>query len=332
MTILLFGFLFGAILQYASLNKYNTIGGLATLENYTVAKALFFAIGLGAILLSFEVGLGLASFHVKPLIAGGIVAGGLIFGAGMAILGYCPGTLAISLGEGSLDALVGILGGLAGGLVYTLILPAIQPFLGPNLGVISISSLMGAGVPYYLVTILMGAAFIGIAFWLHKVEKLKNLKWLYSGIALAVLCIVVFSNLAFDRPVGASSAYPYIADSLTGVVQNEYFEKIKASGSWEVIFLAGALLAGLIISHVKKTFKFTFTHSQWVKYKGDSVTKRIVWSFIGGFIMIIGARMAGGCTSGHILSGGMQLAISSLTFAVFVFAGLLLTGKLFYKY
>lgn len=41
--------------------------------------------------------------------------------------------------------------------------------------------------------------------------------------------------------------------------------------------------------------------------------------------------MAGGCTSGHILSGGMQLAFSSLTFAVFVFIGLLLTGKLFYR-
>jgi hypothetical protein len=41
--------------------------------------------------------------------------------------------------------------------------------------------------------------------------------------------------------------------------------------------------------------------------------------------------MAGGCTSGHILSGGMQLSVSSLVFAVFVFAGLLLTGKYFYR-
>jgi hypothetical protein len=41
--------------------------------------------------------------------------------------------------------------------------------------------------------------------------------------------------------------------------------------------------------------------------------------------------MAGGCTSGHILSGGMQLSLSSLIFAVFVFTGLLITGKLFYS-
>jgi hypothetical protein len=41
--------------------------------------------------------------------------------------------------------------------------------------------------------------------------------------------------------------------------------------------------------------------------------------------------MAGGCTSGHVLSGGMQLAVSSLVFAIFVFAGLLLTGRFFYQ-
>jgi uncharacterized membrane protein YedE/YeeE len=41
--------------------------------------------------------------------------------------------------------------------------------------------------------------------------------------------------------------------------------------------------------------------------------------------------MAGGCTSGHILSGGMQFALSSFVFAIFVFAGLLITGKIFYE-
>ena len=80
-----------------------------------------------------------------------------------------------------------------------------------------------------------------------------------------------------------------------------------------------------------KKFKITLIHSNWEKYKGKSPAKRIIWSFIGGFILIIGARMAGGCTSGHVLSGGMQLAVSSLVFAAFVFGGLLITGKYFYK-
>jgi uncharacterized protein len=72
-------------------------------------------------------------------------------------------------------------------------------------------------------------------------------------------------------------------------------------------------------------------HKNWIKYKNNSAPSRIFWAFAGGFLLIFGARMAGGCTSGHILSGGMQIALSSLVFAVFTFAGLLGTGWVFYK-
>ncbi len=106
---------------------------------------------------------------------------------------------------------------------------------------------------------------------------------------------------------------------------------VKESGSWELLFLCGAFVAGLILSISKKQFKIVLVHSGWEKYKGPSVPKRMVWSFIGGFLLLFGARMASGCTSGHVISGGMQLAVSSYIFAVFVFAGLLVTGKLFYQ-
>ena len=330
--IIFFGFLFGAILQYAKLNRYNTISGMATLDNLAVAKAIAFAIGLGAILLNIEIGLGLASYHVKPFLLGGIILGGLIFGSGMAILGYCPGTLAISLGEGSTDALWGIIGGLLGGLVYTILLPSINGILGPNLGKISVISISGgANALFYILVFIIGAAFMAASFWLDSKEKIKDKKWLYSGIGLAILNPIVFLTATTNRPIGASTTFPYLADLFAGLTQNSYYLKIQKPGNWELIFLFGAFLAGLIISLIKKEFKITLIHDSWKKYKGESNAQRILWSFIGGFILIFGARMAGGCTSGHILSGGMQLAISSLVFAVFVFAGLLITGKLFYK-
>lgn len=329
--ILFFGFLFGAILQYAGLNKYNVISGMATLDNYAVAKAIAVAIGIGAIILNIVIGLGFASYHVKPLILWGVILGGLIFGAGMAILGYCPGTLAISVGEGSLDALFGIIGGLIGGLVYTLILPSIQGILALDLGNISLNSLVGTNFIFYLSTFTVGGLFVAISFWMHKKDKIKDYKWLVSGILLAILNPIVFLTATSNRPIGASTTYPYVADILASATQNNYFIKIEKPGNWELIFLTGAFLAGLIISVIKKEFKITLIHSNWKKFKGSSSIKRIVWSLIGGFTLITGARMAGGCTSGHILSGGMQLAFSSLLFAVFVFAGLLITGRLFYK-
>lgn len=329
--ILLFGFLFGAILQSARLNKYNTISGMARLEDYTVAKAIAVAVGMGAILLSIEIGLGFASFHVKPLLMVGIGFGGLIFGAGMAILGYCPGTLPVSLGEGSMDALVGIIGGICGGIVYTLIQPSIQGMLGPDMGKHSLESAMGGGSLYYILVFAFGFLLVGIAFLLNKIERKKSYNWLFAGIGLAVLNCIVFLTAVFDRPIGASTTYPYVGDLLTGLTINNYFTAIEKPGSWELIFLTGAMLSGLVGSLIRKDFKIQLIHSGWSKTQGKSKSKRIIWAYIGGFIMLIGARMAGGCTSGHVISGGMQIAVSSLLFGAFVFAGLLVTGKYFYR-
>ena len=332
LLILVFGFFFGAILQYAKLNKFDVISGSATRTNFAVPKAIAVAIGLGAILLNAEIAMGLASFHTKPLILGGVILGGIIFGSGMAILGYCPGTLAISLGEGSVDALFGIIGGLLGGLVFTILLPSISGILGPNYGVINLSTAMGGPSAFFFILVfIIGAIFIAAAFFINRKEGGKDFKWLYAGIALAALDVIVFLNSTTGRPIGASTMFPYLADLSTGFTDNAYFEKIRKPGNWELIFLVGSFLAGFVISLIKKDFSIKLIHKEWEKYHGDNAAKRILWSLIGGFILVFGARMAGGCTSGHILSGGMQLAASSLIFAVFVFVGMLITGKLFYR-
>jgi uncharacterized membrane protein YedE/YeeE len=329
MITVVLGFLFGTFLQSARLNRFDTISGMATLENFKVAKAIALAIGIGAILLNLEISMGLASYQIKPFLVGGIILGGLIFGAGMAILGYCPGTVMVSAGEGSLDAMVGILGGLAGGLVYTLVLPSIGTLLGPNIGTWSLYTAYGSspGIFFPLV-FLCGLAFIASAFVVHKLDKSNDRSWIIAGTGIALLNAFVFYYA--KRPIGASTFFPFVADNIFGVVNNDYFAKISKSGDWEVKFLAGGLLSGLLISLLRKDFKIRLIHDNWEKYKGNSYGKRIFWAFTGGFILIFGARMAGGCTSGHVISGGMQLAVSSLVFAFFVFAGLLLTGKYFY--
>jgi hypothetical protein len=328
----IFGLLFGGILQYAKLNKFNTISGLAMGKDFAVAKAILIAMGVGAILLNVEIGLGLATYHAKPLILGGIIFGGLIFGSGMAILGYCPGTIPVSAGEGSVDAMIGIVGGLFGGLVYTLLLPSFKSILGPDLGNLTLKTAFPENVVlFYILVFIIAALFIAFSFWINKKEKVKDYKWVFSGIALAILNAIVILTSVFDRIIGASTAYPYVIDSIFGITNNEYFSKIQAPGSWELFFLFGAFISGIVISLIRKDFKFVLIHDNWRNYKGNSNVKRILWSFVGGFLIIFGARMSGGCTSGHILSGGMQLALSSFIFAIFVFASLLITGRFFYR-
>lgn len=330
--IFFFGLLFGFILQYARLNKFNTISGLVMRKDFTVAKAIMAAIGAGAILFGLELAAGGASLHVKPFILGGVILGGIIFGIGMALLGYCPGTLPVSAGEGSLDAFVGIAGGLTAGFVFAIISPLIQPILGKNLGAVSLHSLIGGSSALYLILIIVwGIGLIGFSLWIHKKEKAKNYKWLISGIALSVLAAVIFSKFVFNRPLGASTSYPYTAGSIVGLTDNDYFLTTLVSGHWELIFLLGAFTAGFIGALFTKSFKFRLIHENWAEQKGRNALKRIIYAFAGGFLIIFGARMSGGCTSGHIISGGMQMAVSSYVFAGFVFASLLITGKLFYK-
>lgn len=71
--IILLGFAFGLFLQYSKVNTFNVISGMSILEDFTVAKTIATAIGIGAIILSIETGLGFASYHIKPFLVGSVV-------------------------------------------------------------------------------------------------------------------------------------------------------------------------------------------------------------------------------------------------------------------
>lgn len=332
MTAVLAGLVFGGFMANAGVNQFDKISGMAVMKDWTAAKTMGMAIGVGAILISLVVEFGPADYHVKPLLMGGVVWGGLVFGFGMAVLGYCPGTLAISAGHGSLDAVVGIIGGLVGGLVFTLLQPAMQPLLGPDLGAVSLFNAIGEyTLPYHLFTILFSAVVIFCVFAIHKREGTTDKRWIVTGVALALLNMVLMLDSVAGRPIGASTAYPYLADVLTGTTDSNYFADIQEPGNWEVWFLLGSLLAGAAHAFLTKTFEMRLIHDRWKELKGDAPRKRILWAFIGGFALLFGARMAGGCTSGHILSGGMQIAKSGMVFVAFTFIAFLLTGKLFYS-
>lgn len=329
---LIAGLIFGAALAFAGVNRYNTISGMAVMKDWAVLKVMGLAISIGAVLIMIAVEMGLAGFHVKPLLMGGVVWGGLLFGFGMAVLGYCPGTMAISAGQGSLDAVIGILGGLVGSLAFTVAQPLIQPLLGPNFGAESLFSAVGErGWVYPALVLAIGAILMFSVFAVHRAERSTDTRWIAAGIILALLNTVLMLNGVASRPIGASTAYPYVADVITGTTDNDYFRSIAPHGLWELWFLAGSLVAGVLHAMASRSFELRLLHDRWCEYKGDSRPKRAVWAFIGGFVLLFGARMAGGCTSGHILSGGMQLATSSMVFAAFVFFAFLMTGKLFYR-
>lgn len=162
----------------------------------------------------------------------------------------------------------------------------------------------------------------------------RKMPWWMGGVLMALLVLFTFSVWGGNRPVGASTYVPYFGYILFGMDPDHYtyIHEVEKAGSWEGVMLLGALLGGFVMSvFVTKTFKFSVMPTLWKERKNSSVRSRLIWSFISGFMMIVGARMAGGCTSGHFLSGGTQLAISSLLFGGVVMISLIITGRFFYN-
>jgi uncharacterized protein len=114
----LFGLAFGFLLQKGGVGKFNVLIGQLLLQDFTVAKVMLTAIVVGMIGVLTLHHFGKVNLHLKPTRIGANVIGGLLFGAGFALLGYCPGTVAVALGQGSWDALFGIAGLVAGSWVF----------------------------------------------------------------------------------------------------------------------------------------------------------------------------------------------------------------------
>ena len=113
-----FGLVFGFLLQKGGVGKYNVLIGQLLLQDWTVVKIMLTAILVGMIGVFTLHHFAKVNLHSKPTRIGANIIGGLLFGAGFGLVGYCPGTAAVALGQGSWDALFGIAGLISGSWVF----------------------------------------------------------------------------------------------------------------------------------------------------------------------------------------------------------------------
>jgi len=114
----IFGLAFGFLLQRGGVGKFNILIGQLLLQDFTVAKIMLTAIVVGMMGVFALHHFAKVNLHIKPTRIGSNVIGGLCFGAGFALIGYCPGTAAAAIGQGSGDALFGMAGLVAGSWVF----------------------------------------------------------------------------------------------------------------------------------------------------------------------------------------------------------------------
>ncbi len=154
---------------------------------------------------------------------------------------------------------------------------------------------------------------------------------------LAVLSVVV-TTVVLDRPkyLGASTTFVravgFVEKSVAAehVAQNDYFTAKKVKVDWQMLFVAGVFIGAFASSRLGKSNRFETVPPIWKQRFGPSAAVRAMGAFGGGVILMFGARLAGGCPSGHGLSGNMQLAVSGLLALVFFIVGGMVTARILY--
>lgn len=154
------GILFGLLLQKGRVAKYQVILGQFLFKDWTVVKIMGTAVVVGAVGIYALLPTDAVSLHLKPLAWGGIILGGLCFGIGMAVLGYCPGTGVAACGEGRKDAVAGVIGMLFGAGIYVAAYPPLKAFIEQfgNEGKITLHEITDTNPWLWIIGLIIAAA------------------------------------------------------------------------------------------------------------------------------------------------------------------------------
>ena len=167
------------------------------------------------------------------------------------------------------------------------------------------------------------------------------LSWKVAGLLLGLLVILA---TALVKPFGVSTQY-VVTDAIVlhstapvAAESNEYLNKYGEKSDWGIgygwMLVLGMFLGSGIAALATNRFrqrKDPSMPSMWQEQFGDHKGKRLVQAFIGGVLLLFGARLAGGCTSGHMISGISQLTVGSFVFGASIFASGILTARSLYR-
>lgn len=156
------------------------------------------------------------------------------------------------------------------------------------------------------------------------------------GALIGVLSMFTF--YFSDKPIGASTAYARVAGMIgKGIAPKhteslKYYQDNKPAVDWEVMLVLGVIGGGLLAAWHGSEFTGIWMPAMWeARFGADSLGWRLAASFVGGGLMAFGARMAGGCTSGHGISGALQLSVGSWIALVSFFIGGIATAMLMFR-
>jgi uncharacterized membrane protein YedE/YeeE len=115
-------------------------------------------------------------------------------------------------------------------------------------------------------------------------------------------------------------------------LEKPYYQEYAPKVTWDWMLLVGVLIGGLISALLSGRFQLELVPAGvWTETFGTLPLPRLIVAFVGGILMGVGSRWAGGCTSGHGISGTLQLAISSWLAAICFFVGGIAAAMLIFR-
>ena len=167
-----------------------------------------------------------------------------------------------------------------------------------------------------------------------KREAREALSPYFSGVLAGI--VLVLSVWIAGKFVGASTTFARKAGMIMKLFSPErvskmdYFVKYAPKIDWQWMFLLGLLIGSFVAAITSGSFKLQALPDMWEKRFGSGRAKRAVVAFAGGVLALFGARLAGGCPSGHGLSGLTQLSISGFVALICFFASGIVVARALY--
>jgi hypothetical protein len=159
------------------------------------------------------------------------------------------------------------------------------------------------------------------------ISWLKAARWSPYVVGAGIGVLSWFTFLISRKALGCSTAFARTAGMVERAFRGErvtrkpYYRLFKPAVDWEWMLVLGVVLGSLISSWLSGSFDPQWVPGRWAATFGGAVIPRLLVALVGGVLIGFGARWAGGCTSGHGISGTMQLAVSSWIAALCFFVG-----------
>lgn len=155
-----------------------------------------------------------------------------------------------------------------------------------------------------------------------------------AGAGIGVLCCLTF--LFSDKTFGCTTAFARTSGMIERLFRGKkilarpYYRKFPPQVDWEWMLVLGIFIGSFLSASFSGQFRIRWIPEMWGQAFGPSLGLRLWTAFAGGVLMSFGARWAGGCTSGHGISGTLQLAVSSWIATVCFFVGGIATAFLIF--